>query len=87
MSLPGAIGGVDSQAGGIERRVRAVSSSDQPDALLGQVVAGRYEVLRKLNEGGMGAVYLAMQQPLDRPVALKVLLKKYADDATAIRRF
>ncbi len=64
-----------------------MSSSDQPDTLLGQVVAGRYEVLRKLNEGGMGAVYLAMQQPLDRPVALKVLLKKYADDATAIRRF
>jgi serine/threonine protein kinase len=64
-----------------------VSSSDQPDALLGQVVAGRYEVLRKLNEGGMGAVYLAMQRPLDRPVALKVLLKKHADDPTAIRRF
>ncbi len=64
-----------------------MSSTDQPDALIGRVVADRYEVLRKLNQGGVGAVYLAMQRPLDRPVALKVLLKKHADDPTAIRRF
>jgi serine/threonine protein kinase len=64
-----------------------VTSSDHTDSLVGRVVAGRYEVLRKLNQGGVGAVYLAMQRPLDRPVALKVLLKKHADDPTAIRRF
>lgn len=51
------------------------------------MVADRYEVVKKLNQGGVGAVYLAIQQPLDRPVALKVLLQKYADDVTAIRRF
>ena len=54
---------------------------------MGRLVAGRYEVVRKLAEGGVGAVYLAMQRPLDRPVALKVLLKKYADDETALKRF
>jgi serine/threonine protein kinase len=58
-----------------------------PDPLVGRLVAGRYEVVKKLNQGGVGAVYLAIQQPLDRPVALKVLLQKYADDPTAIRRF
>jgi serine/threonine protein kinase len=64
-----------------------VSGFEQHDGLIGRIVAGRYEVLRKINEGGVGAVYLAMQRPLDRPVALKVLLKKHADDPTAIRRF
>ena len=64
-----------------------VSTSESPDQLIGRIVADRYEVVRKLNEGGVGAVYLAIQRPLDRPVALKVLLKKFADDTTAIRRF
>ena len=64
-----------------------MASVDPTDQLIGRLVAGRYEVVRKLNEGGVGAVYLAMQRPLDRPVALKVLLKKHADDPTAIRRF
>ncbi|MDP2339559.1 MAG: serine/threonine-protein kinase [Deltaproteobacteria bacterium] len=64
-----------------------MSSTTDPDPLVGRLVAGRYEVLKKLNQGGVGAVYLAMQRPLDRPVALKVLLKKHADDETAIKRF
>ena len=67
--------------------LRPVSSTTDPDPLVGRLIAGRYEVLKKLNQGGVGAVYLAMQRPLDRPVALKVLLKKHADDETAIKRF
>ncbi len=58
-----------------------------PHSLVGRLIAGRYEVVKKLNQGGVGVVYLAMQRPLDRPVALKVLLKKHADDETALRRF
>ena len=39
----------------------------------GEIFAGRYHVQRLLGRGGMGMVYLAVQAPLDRPVALKVL--------------
>ena len=34
---------------------------------------GRYEVRRALGAGGFGAVYLAHDTQLDRPVAIKVL--------------
>jgi serine/threonine-protein kinase len=39
----------------------------------GQVIAGRFRVLRALGEGGMGAVYEAEQLGLGRHVALKVM--------------
>ncbi len=43
------------------------------DRLIGTVVAGRYRVQRRLGEGGMGLVYLAVHEALRKQVALKVL--------------
>lgn len=48
---------------------------------------GEYELLAKLGEGGMGAVYRARQTNLDRLVALKVLPKDRSENQTAIARF
>jgi serine/threonine protein kinase len=44
------------------------------------------EVDRLIGHGGMGAVYLARQPALDRPVALK-LVRRRADDPTFVERF
>jgi len=53
----------------------------------GQTVAGKYVVGRTIGIGGMGIVYAAYDQSLDRPVAIKVLLPRLLSSATAARRF
>jgi serine/threonine-protein kinase len=51
------------------------------------VFNGRYELHRRLGRGGMAEVYLARDQLLDRPVAVKVLFPALATDAGFVERF
>lgn len=48
--------------------------SDAPDPLLGRVIDGRFTLLQRIGRGGMGLVYRAQQAPLERAVALKILV-------------
>jgi eukaryotic-like serine/threonine-protein kinase len=57
------------------------------DPLLGQILAGRYLIQKKLGEGGMGAVYLATHNLLDKQVALKVLHGEFSRKADLVERF
>ena len=57
------------------------------DDLLGQVLAERYQVLRVIGRGGMGAVYEGSHLGLGKRVAIKVLLQKLAKNQEAIERF
>ncbi|HEV2493240.1 MAG TPA: serine/threonine-protein kinase [Terriglobia bacterium] len=53
----------------------------------GSVLGGRYEILRQLGEGGMGAVYKAKDRELDRVVAVKVIRPELANQPKVLRRF
>ena len=48
---------------------------------------GPYRIVQPLGEGGMGAVFEAVQEPIGRRVAVKVLLPHHARDRDAVGRF
>ncbi len=69
------------QREGVEKRLVARQAG-------GLQQLGPYQILRKLGEGGMGAVYLAADTAHGgRQVALKVLPKRHAGDAEFVSRF
>jgi eukaryotic-like serine/threonine-protein kinase len=57
------------------------------DLMEGAVVDGRYRVLRRIGSGGMADVYCAEDSHLGREVALKVLHRRFAQDAEFVERF
>jgi len=63
------------------------SNSAQFVLIPGMVLAGRYEILQVLGEGGMGAVYKAKDRELDRLVAVKVIRPELAANPDILQRF
>jgi serine/threonine-protein kinase len=53
----------------------------------GVTVDGRYSLQRRLGSGGMADVWLAEDVELSRPVAVKVLHERFAQDAQFVERF
>jgi eukaryotic-like serine/threonine-protein kinase len=51
------------------------------------VIDGRYRVLKRLGSGGMADVYCAEDTQLGRRVALKLLYRRFAEDAEFVERF
>ena len=73
----------------MEEKVMSVdmASALKTDALIGKVIAGRYEVIARIGAGGMGAVYKAKQIGMDRNVGTKVMLREYTQDEKIVKRF
>jgi serine/threonine protein kinase len=58
-----------------------------PTAGVGSVLAGKYKLVEKIGEGGMGNVYMAQQtEPVKRAVAVKVI-KAGMDSKSVLTRF
>ncbi len=55
--------------------------------MVGKILAGRYEIIEKIAEGGMARVYSGRDLLLKRTVAIKVLKDQMTGDAAFIRRF
>src|ERR1041384_4150283 len=51
------------------------------------LIDGRYKILARIGSGGMADVYCAEDQQLGRKVALKLLHRRFAEDAEFVERF
>lgn len=64
-----------------------MTTMSNADPLVGHVLDGRYEILRKLARGGMATVYLATDRRLTRTVAVKVMHDNLGSDHDFVSRF
>jgi len=92
----GRLGGGDEAPGGLsellvgeklvtERQLQRLRADLETDRASRHIPG--YKIVRKLGAGAMATVYLAKQLSLDRPVAIKLLPRRFSSDAKFIERF
>ncbi len=57
------------------------------ERLIGTVLDGRYILLEKMGEGGMGVVFKAKHTVIEKIVAVKILKREVARDRAVLQRF
>src|SRR6185295_5631495 len=57
------------------------------DSRVGEIVAGRYRIVRRIGAGGMGSVYQAWQLGAEQAVALKFINPQLVREPEVARRF
>ena len=82
---PGALCGVDGSA--LVSADEAAAQRGRRDPIIGRVVAGRFPVVGLIGRGACGTVYRAVQLPVGREVALKVMTLSAAHDEQLRTRF
>ena len=75
------------RSGGVGSGATATGMYAGAELASGSVLAGRFRIERLLGIGGMGVVYLAIDQSLDVPVAIKLLRPELASRPEAYERF
>ena len=63
------------------------AADTKPESLVGRIIAERYEIIEQIGGGGAGHVYRALQWPLRRTVAIKVMAPSHSKDKKKLRRF
>ena len=61
--------------------------SNADDPLLGRVLCEKYAIVGYIGEGGFGAVYRAVQEPIGQSVAVKVVRDAVRDRPNQLKRF
>ena len=69
-----------------EVAMRAQLDSDAPVLEVGAFIAGRYRVLEKIGEGGMGQLYACLDTVLSREVAVKLMQRSLAAEPLVAER-
>ncbi|MEO7058360.1 MAG: Stk1 family PASTA domain-containing Ser/Thr kinase [Lapillicoccus sp.] len=62
-------------------------TSSVQESMVGRLLDGRYRVLSHIADGGMASVYLALDERLDREVAVKIMRRELVSDETFVTRF
>jgi serine/threonine protein kinase len=62
-------------------------SKGETVAKTGEIIEGRYRIIKTLGAGGMGTVFLAEHALIKRRVAIKILHAELATDANVVDRF
>ena len=62
-------------------------SPPSDDPLIGRVLSERYRIIRKIGEGGMGAVYQAEHALIEKKIALKILFQDLTRRPDLVARF
>jgi serine/threonine protein kinase len=60
---------------------------NQMSTLLGTTLSGRYRLEARIGAGGMSTVYRALDETLQRPVAIKLMNREVASDSDQLERF
>ena len=67
--------------------VEVAEHEEDPDKLIGEILANRYQIEMRLGEGAMGTVYRARHVKVGRSFAVKVLHPRLLEDKKVAQRF